>query len=881
MKRLTNFFAAQRYYRHMSHLYYGLFLAVAFVQFLLLFLLIGGASYLFTGKLGATVWLWLLVGLACYFVLGAMIARHKTKQGGISIAASAKAVRLFVYQGEEAASQDPVFAKSYIRVGDSRQLPAAYKRYYEFATQMSIASGVPLPMLYVLPFEQGVNGFVAGFEPSDMVMVLTQGALEKLSNAELYGLIGHEFGHILHGDARLNLRLYTLLNCLAWVYDLVDGLEGLLLGKFSASDYDDSPNWGEIGGGVGINSNSWDNYLASENRSRSQAEQEAETAAFLVVMPIMGVLLFLRLFGVLGMASAEWLKQQFNQQREYLADATSVQLTRAPDVVEALKALQAKYSTTLYNKTFSTCMSHFFFASPEIDEVKLGMHSHPLVLERINALRQRQFESFADEITAGMNEEALKQAHNYAINYIFVQPAEQSNHDNSNSNNPNANNPSTSNSNVNNSSSNNSNTNTKTANTAADSTAHDKPSKPSGDTDDIKVIEFEAFPETIVDGRLVVDGWLPTDEPVKYTLYPHQALSRTDIGDFIELRHMQGVELAWEISSRLTKLAEGLALLESVLLCRHYQEIDPNVMVGFAEVFCPTWHLADSRVLTQTDKAALIAPHTLPTTLLSEVSKMDRRLDSLIALIVIRQLGKQSHTGRSEYAAYAQRYASALVRLIHSYPTFEHTTAQIQTLAFDYRDVGHVRLTAGISPLYHASVILALLGVLNARDDKLLPIQIERCKQISAWLLGAVHDESMPKLVHQAMAVLLALICGVQDNSLAMRQYDKMLGAWVRWCRLLGVMADDLMTSQGKQQTEQDRDNKAWQVQLLYRVRALGVMDWLAILMIIGEYAPNKAVLVDTLMTAFIYDGELKQTEYDILCLLATAWNQPIPKVDI
>lgn len=69
---------------------------------------------------------------------------------------------------------------------------------------------IPVPTLYVLPDEIGVNALAAGFKPQDTVIILTWGALQNLDELELYGLLGHEFNQILSGDAKENIRLKIL-----------------------------------------------------------------------------------------------------------------------------------------------------------------------------------------------------------------------------------------------------------------------------------------------------------------------------------------------------------------------------------------------------------------------------------------------------------------------------------------------------------------------------------------------------------------------------------------------------------------------------------------------------------------------------------------------
>ncbi|HZI32962.1 MAG TPA: M48 family metalloprotease, partial [Candidatus Binatia bacterium] len=86
--------------------------------------------------------------------------------------------------------------------------------------EMSIASGVAMPQVYVLQNERGINAFAAGHSTGDAAIGVTRGCIELLSRDELQGVIGHEFSHILNGDMRLNLRLIGIifgLLCLATI----------------------------------------------------------------------------------------------------------------------------------------------------------------------------------------------------------------------------------------------------------------------------------------------------------------------------------------------------------------------------------------------------------------------------------------------------------------------------------------------------------------------------------------------------------------------------------------------------------------------------------------------------------------------------------------
>ena len=85
------------------------------------------------------------------------------------------------------------------------------KKLINVVEEMSIASGIPAPQLYVLDKEEAINAFVAGFRPSETVLVVTHGTLKKLDRDELQGVIAHEFSHIFNADMRLNLRLIAVL----------------------------------------------------------------------------------------------------------------------------------------------------------------------------------------------------------------------------------------------------------------------------------------------------------------------------------------------------------------------------------------------------------------------------------------------------------------------------------------------------------------------------------------------------------------------------------------------------------------------------------------------------------------------------------------------
>ena len=94
---------------------------------------------------------------------------------------------------------------------DSKTTNFKERQLLNVVEEMAIASGIPMPAIYVLDDEPGLNAFAAGLTTSDAAVTVTRGTLEKLTRDELQGVIGHEFSHILNGDMRLNVRITAVI----------------------------------------------------------------------------------------------------------------------------------------------------------------------------------------------------------------------------------------------------------------------------------------------------------------------------------------------------------------------------------------------------------------------------------------------------------------------------------------------------------------------------------------------------------------------------------------------------------------------------------------------------------------------------------------------
>src|SRR5262249_41157508 len=97
------------------------------------------------------------------------------------------------------------------RPGDARSGGPREQLRRKGGEEMAIASGVPVPDVYVLDDENGLNAFAAGWTTRDAAITVTRGCLERLDRDQLQGVIAHEFSHVFHGDMGLNIRLMGVL----------------------------------------------------------------------------------------------------------------------------------------------------------------------------------------------------------------------------------------------------------------------------------------------------------------------------------------------------------------------------------------------------------------------------------------------------------------------------------------------------------------------------------------------------------------------------------------------------------------------------------------------------------------------------------------------
>lgn len=248
------------------------------------------------------------------------------------------------------------------RLIDKKAATLKERQLLNVVEEMAIASTLPVPHVYILDDEPNINAFAAGYTINDAVIGVTYGCVELLTRDELQAVIAHEFSHILNGDMRLNLRFTSLLFGFIFVtqagytlLDLATGVDGI--------DSADKPI----------------NYIvANQGTPYGSYGDKKKGASFSIHLLVIAVALLLA--GFIGQVWARIMQAAVNRQREYLADASSVQFTRhAKALASALKKIGGSESgTTLYAATAAT-YNHFFFS--QVDEKLLA--THPPLKKRI------------------------------------------------------------------------------------------------------------------------------------------------------------------------------------------------------------------------------------------------------------------------------------------------------------------------------------------------------------------------------------------------------------------------------------------------------------------------------------------------------------------
>jgi heat shock protein HtpX len=218
-------------------------------------------------------------------------------------------------------------------VGGKKADKNRYRDYYNLVEGLTIASGLPMPELYIMPMKQ-INAFASGRDPHHAVVCVSEGALEKLDRRELEGVLAHELGHIGNYDMRYMTIVAVLVGMIAIISEIF--LRSLW---FKNSDSDNKAQW---------------------------------------IFILIGIVL-----AILAPIVVYFVQLSISRKHEYAADATAVKFTRYPQgLIGALKKIKSDYNVDTSDKKVSKALVPLFFANP----FKEWGSTHPDINKRIKVL---------------------------------------------------------------------------------------------------------------------------------------------------------------------------------------------------------------------------------------------------------------------------------------------------------------------------------------------------------------------------------------------------------------------------------------------------------------------------------------------------------------
>ena len=237
------------------------------------------------------------------------------------------------------------------------------KRLFQIIEEMAIASNMPMPRVFIMRGENGINAMCSGerfgYADEKIAIFVTQGAVDNFTREELQGVIAHEFSHAFHGDVALNLKIFLLIFALTWT---------MMLGEF---------------------------FLRScmrQSRSRSSGKNKG---GGVIVIALIALVFYV--LGFLGTLFAKIIQSAISRQKEFLADASSVQYTRNVNGIKSalkrIKDLQsekdfsAKNIGVVKNIKAKPC-AHMFFLNSVSGFFSKIFATHPSLEMRIRALNK-------------------------------------------------------------------------------------------------------------------------------------------------------------------------------------------------------------------------------------------------------------------------------------------------------------------------------------------------------------------------------------------------------------------------------------------------------------------------------------------------------------
>jgi heat shock protein HtpX len=296
---------------------------ILFIACLALLLALGGLAYMHPGGLRRIDWL------------------EAAEAGGVGALVAVLFSFFAYYQGN-----DMVLAVSGARPIQHDDDP----ELFNVVEEMAIAAGVPLPRIYLIN-DPAPNAFATGRDPQHAAVAITSGLRSKLTREELQGVMAHEMSHVRNFDIRLMLLLTVLVGTVAMLCDLFWQLL-------------------RFGGG------------SSRGRSSSSAEKGGGGGAVTLVLFVLAIIL-----AIIAPLIAQLIQLAVSRQREYLADASAVELTRYPlGLASALRKIEED-PHELQSANRGT--AHLYIVNP-VETFAARAHtmfsSHPPVEDRIRRL---------------------------------------------------------------------------------------------------------------------------------------------------------------------------------------------------------------------------------------------------------------------------------------------------------------------------------------------------------------------------------------------------------------------------------------------------------------------------------------------------------------
>jgi len=285
-----------------------------------------------------------LILAALGFVIGYAIGGNV--ETAVIVLIGAVALALLMTAGSYFSGDSLVLAVSQAHEVKEDQAP----QLVDVVKELSLAAGLPTPRIYLID-DTATNAFATGRDPKHASIAVTTGLVQKLDREELQGVIGHELSHVRNYDIRFALLVGVLVGSIALLADFFLRLTF----------------WGAMFGG-------------GRSRSSSNREGGGGLQAVMVVVALV--------FAVLAPIFARFVQLAVSRQREYLADASSVELTRNPYGLEQALAKIAGDREVLEAANRAT--QHLYIVNPikKFEERSKGLFStHPPIVDRINRLR--------------------------------------------------------------------------------------------------------------------------------------------------------------------------------------------------------------------------------------------------------------------------------------------------------------------------------------------------------------------------------------------------------------------------------------------------------------------------------------------------------------